>query len=224
MSKKSRERRGPTQLEGFKTPRAYEKLSVFIASMLRTTLAILLPALAAAQTLVFIGGNLKHDNAPVWIRMVEVAVSYMDIIVLKCILYKFGVTYQGGKGNASIGVVSSAQDASAEVNKVINNFVRVYGAKSAIHIRLSAENANSQQIADTIRQQTGVFLVESVDSLPAEEVVLNDVSSQERQNFIRTLRPSGVDSLALTAIRDVLVSGGMVAGNGAILVNSTCLS
>ena len=104
------------------------------------------------------------------------------------------------------------------MNKVIDNFVHVYGAKSAIHIRLSTENVNSQQIADAIKQRTGIFFVESVDSLPVEGSVLNDVSSQERQNLIRALRPSGIDSLALTAIKDVLVGGGMVAGNGAILV------
>jgi len=51
--------------------------------LLNLLAALLLPALAASQSLVLIGGGLTDENAPVWNRVVELAVisSYFDVIM-----------------------------------------------------------------------------------------------------------------------------------------------
>lgn len=56
---------------------------------------------------------------------------------------------------------------------------------------------------------------------PPNDVVCYESASYKRQNLIDTLRPSGMDSLVLTAIRKVLNNGGMVAGNAAVMVNQS---
>lgn len=88
-------------------------------------------------------------------------------------------------------------------------------------------------------QQTGIFIVEDSEDKPASfwnrftslirpldspgeppmGVVCYETASYKRQNLLETLRPSGVDSPVLGAIRSVLKKGGMVAGNAAIMVS-----
>lgn len=120
---------------------------------------------------------------------------------------------------------------------MIDNFVRVYGAKSAIAIPVTRSGANSNVVANLIKDLTGVFIVEDSDvpapnsftdmfsSLfrPPQPSIPSDVVSFEgpsfkRQNLIDTLRPSGADSLVLSAVKTILRNGGMVAGNAAIMV------
>lgn len=89
-----------------------------------------------------------------------------------------------------------------------------------------------------MKEQTGIFIVEDsedkswnfwnwVTSLvrptdvsvePSTGMVCYESASYKRQQLIDTLRPSGQDSLVLTAIRTVLNKGGMVAGNAAFMV------
>lgn len=87
-------------------------------------------------------------------------------------------------------------------------------------------------------EQTGIFIVEDSEDKPASfwnrvtslvrpidlpgeppvGVVCYESASYKRQNLLETLRPSGIDSPVLRAIRSVLNKGGMVAGNAAIMV------
>ena len=48
-------------------------------------LALVLPALAASQSLVLVGGGLTDGNAPVWNKVVELAVISF-LIILKRII------------------------------------------------------------------------------------------------------------------------------------------
>ena len=68
---------------------------------------------------------------------------------------------------------------------------------------------------------TFTSLVRPVDSSqePPMGVVCYESASYKRQNLLETLRPSGIDSSVLKAIRSVLKKGGMVAGNAAIMVS-----
>lgn len=86
--------------------------------------------------------------------------------------------------------------------KAVDNFVRIYGAKAASIISLTKADSSSQQVADRVNSCTGIYLGD--DSVPS--------------NMIEVLRPNGVDSLVLEAIKTVMSKGGMVAGNSAIMV------
>ena len=139
---------------------------------------------------------------------------------------------------ARIGVVSASNSNTTEGSKVIDNFIRVYGARSAVAIPVSKTGANNVAVANLIKNLTGVFIVEDSD-VPAPNSFLNMFSSifrpsqpsiptrvvayegpsYKRQNLIQTLRPSGVDSLVLSEIKSILKNGGMVAGNAAIMVS-----
>ena len=87
-------------------------------------------------------------------------------------------------------------------------------------------------------EQTGIFIVEDSEDKPASfwnrftslirpvdlpreppmVMVCYESPSYKRQNLLDALRPSGIDSPVLRAIRSVLKKGGMVAGNAAIMV------
>lgn len=121
---------------------------------------------------------------------------------------------------------------------MIDNFVRIYGAKSAIEIPVLRKGPNDVALAESIKQHTGIFIVEDSDVIrprniwnwfisiirptellkPPSDVVCYEGPSFKRQNLIDTLRPFRVDSLVLSAIKSVLNNGGMVAGNAAIMV------
>lgn len=123
----------------------------------------------------------------------------------------------------------------------MNNLVKVYGAKSATGIYVSAKRANDQTIINQIKSQTAIFIVEDTDEdkprtfwdwltalffptgLPTSPtptgVVCYEDLPYKRKNLIDTLRPNGDDSKVLTAIRSVITKGGMVAGNAAIMVS-----
>lgn len=62
--------------------------------------------------------------------------------------------------------------------------------------------------------------VPSSSSPPPSGVVCYEGPTFKRQNLIDTLRPAGVDSFVLAAIRSVITKGGLVAGNAAIMVSS----
>jgi len=141
---------------------------------------LLLPGLAAAQTLVLIGGNVRDDNAEVYNAMIEAA---------------------GGKDKARIGVMPTANSSPVtEGNLFVGVFRDLYGVNATyIPITRNSGNVNDPAIVDLIRQQTGIFFV-----------------GGNRPRVVYTLRPGGTtDSLAMTAIREVLRGGGMVAGTSA---------
>ncbi|XP_057371028.1 cyanophycinase-like [Daphnia carinata] len=110
----------------------------------------------------------------------------------------------GGPGIANIGVILASPKNGAEGAKAVDNFVRIYGAKAASIISLEKADSSSQEVADRVRSYTGIFLVDD----------------SEKSNLVNVLRPSGVDSLVLKAIKSVMSNGGMVAGNSAIMGNS----
>ncbi|KAI9564893.1 hypothetical protein GHT06_008634 [Daphnia sinensis] len=167
------------------------------------------------QNLVLIGGNLRDDNTKVWNKMVQLA---------------------GGKGVARIGVISISIRNTIEGDRVIENFAKVYGAK-AVGIPVSQSGANDPVVANLVKEQTGIFIVEDsedkswnfwnwvtslvrptdVSAEPPAGMVCYESASYKRQQLIDTLRPSGQDSLVLAAIKTVLNKGGMVAGNAAFM-------
>nr|CAH0110282.1 unnamed protein product [Daphnia galeata] len=98
-----------------------------------------LPAVAIAQSLVLIGGNLKDDNVGIWTTMIEKA---------------------GGPGVADIGVIVASSTGNAEGIKAVDNFVKKYGAKAASIVSLTKESALSQEVANNVENYTGIFFVE----------------------------------------------------------------
>lgn len=152
---------------------------------------------------------------------------------------------QGGPGVARIGVVSASSVNTTEGDRVVNNFLRLYKVKSAVEIVVTEEGANDPFVANQIKEQTGIFIVEDSDTgrpfnflnwitawmrpstssneEPPIGVVCYEGPSHKRQNLVDTLRPAGVDSLVLTAIKSVISRGGMVAGNAAIMVSLSYL-
>jgi cyanophycinase-like exopeptidase len=110
---------------------------------------------------------------------------------------------KGGPGVADIGVIVASSTGNAEGIKAADNFVQKYGAKSASIISLTTADASSQEVANRVQSFTGIFFAD--DSMES--------------NTINILRPSGVDTMVLQAIKNVLTKkGGMVAGNSAIMV------
>jgi cyanophycinase-like exopeptidase len=109
---------------------------------------------------------------------------------------------KGGPGVANIGVIVASSTGNAEGIKAADNFVQKYGAKSASIISLTTADASSQEVANRVQSFTGIFFAD--DSMES--------------NTINILRPSGVDTLVLQAIKNVMTNGGMVAGNSAIMV------
>ncbi len=109
---------------------------------------------------------------------------------------------KGGPGVADIGVIVASSTGNAEGVKAADNFVQKYGAKSASIISLTKADASSQEVANRVESCTGIFFAD--DSMES--------------NTIDILRPSGVDTLVLQAIKNVMTNGGMVAGNSAMMV------
>ena len=142
---------------------------------------------------------------------------------------------------AKIGVISASRSDTVEGKKVAANFLK-YGALSAVNIPVTAISCNLVTIAILVQQQTGIFIVEdsgvaqrvtlvtkanalltnrTVSTLPPDGVVCYEgVANQNRQKLVDVLRPLGVDSIVLTAIKKVLSSGGMVAGNAGVMGSS----
>lgn len=82
-----------------------------------------------------------------------------------------------------------------------DNFLRIYGAGEASVITLTKVDANNPVLAERVKESsTGIFLID------------------EEPNMVDTLRPSGVDTLVLKAIKTITNNGGMVAGNSGIMV------
>lgn len=140
---------------------------------------------------------------------------------------------------ATIGVISASKTLTQEAERVMNNFMSIYGAKNATSILLYGTRADDPAVVAEVSQQTGIFIVEDsgeMNSLSFWElfqamltnqtnlyrtpsgVVAYESPSQNRLNLIETLRPGGVDSLVMTAIRDLFNKNGMVAGNSGIMV------
>lgn len=141
---------------------------------------------------------------------------------------------------AKIGVISASNVSPVEANRVVDMFVKVYGAKSAVSIPITVWRANRLSVTNQIREQTGIFIVEDSDLVRSfsvwnwlgsfvrtnntvvttpSDLVAYESPSRNRQNLIDVLRPFGADTMALTAIKSVLSNGGMVAGNAAIMVS-----
>lgn len=109
---------------------------------------------------------------------------------------------KGGPGVADIGVIVASSTGNAEGIKAVDNFVQKYGAKAASIVSLTKAGASSQDVANRVESYTGIFFVD--DSMES--------------NILDILRPSGVDTLVLQALKNVMNKGGMIAGNSAIMV------
>lgn len=126
---------------------------------------------------------------------------------------------------------------------------QIYGVKSAIPIPLTKATAASALIATQIKNLTGIFIVEDTNlvppkpvadplsqivaplfpvlpvlpilpTIPPPGVVAFDAAAYKRQNLIDTLRPNGIDSQVLIAIKSVMnKTGGVVVGNAAVMVS-----
>jgi len=84
-------------------------------------------------------------------------------------------------------------------NAAVDIFRNIYGVQSTyIPITVTSDNANDPSIRDLILQQTGIFFVGGY-----------------RQNIVYTLLNEGKDTLAMTAIRQILRAGGVIAGTSA---------
>lgn len=105
---------------------------------------------------------------------------------------------------ARIGVV--AREATSDVQKIVDNFVRLYGANAATFIRVNAYTVRNFRITRAIRRQTGIYLFEQGEMIG------------QRLRFLNVLMPFGVDTRAMRTIRTVLRNGGMIAGNSALMV------
>ena len=94
-------------------------------------------------------------------------------------------------------------DNAPRATQVADNFLRIYGAKEVSVITLTEADADNPLVAERIKQgSSGIFLVDEL----------------EKSNMVDTLRPSGVDTLVLKAIKTIMNNGGMVAGNSGIMV------
>ena len=110
---------------------------------------------------------------------------------------------------AQIGVIVTAPGYAAEADTIVNNLVKTYGAQSATRITVTTIfQAFSPFVAQQVRQLNGVFIMGGGDS--------------DRLRILRLLRPFGIDSFVMSAVKNVLNSGGMVAGNSGIMV-MTCV-
>lgn len=79
-------------------------------------------------------------------------------------------------------------------------FVNVYGAASATFIPVTenSNNGDDPAVADLVRQQTGFFF-----------------GGGDQLRILTALRPSGRDTLVLTALKDMLRAGAMIGGTSA---------
>ena len=110
---------------------------------------------------------------------------------------------KGGPGVARVGIIVTTADNAPRATQVADNFLRIYGAKEVSVITLTEADANNPLVAERIKQgSSGIFLVDEL----------------EKSNMVDTLRPSGVDTLVLKAIKTIMNNGGMVAGNSGIMV------
>ena len=105
---------------------------------------------------------------------------------------------------ARIGIISAAEQTSEECENLINSFSAVYGAASAVRIAVTADNNDDPATAQLIENQSGIVIIDDGDI---------------RLSLIQTLRPDGVDSLALMAVRNAMRSGAVVAGDGGFMVS-----
>ena len=110
---------------------------------------------------------------------------------------------KGGPGVARVGIIVTMADNAPRATQVADNFLRIYGAKEVSVITLTEADADNPLVAERIKQgSSGIFLVDEL----------------EKSNMVDTLRPSGVDTLVLKAIKIIMNNGGMVAGNSGIMV------
>ena len=110
---------------------------------------------------------------------------------------------KGGPGVARVGIIVTMADNAPRATQVADNFLRIYGAKEVSVITLTEADADNPLVAERIKQgSSGIFLVDEL----------------EKSNMVDTLRPSGVDTLVLKAIKTIMNNGGMVAGNSGIMV------
>lgn len=79
-------------------------------------------------------------------------------------------------------------------------FVRVYGAASATYIPVTekSNNADDPAVADLVKEQTGFFF-----------------GGGDQLRILKALRPNGIETLVLTAVKDRLRAGAVVGGTSA---------
>lgn len=150
---------------------------------------------------------------------------------------------KGGADAARFGVISASAKPTVESSRVLSTLT-LKGVKSVVAIAVPKASASSALIANQIKNLTAVFIIEDSDVVAPKPVVdplaqilfspkipmsplpepptgqiVFDPPAYKRQNLVDTLRPNGVDSVVLTAIKTVLSKGGVVIGNAAIMVS-----
>lgn len=136
-------------------------------------------------------------------------------------------TQQGGRGVAKIGIFTTASaDPTGAADYYVDMFVRVYGAASATFIPVTetSNNANSQSMPNHHLRDTILVFYDNTLFIHSFRVAIVDMVQQQTGFFfgggdqlriIQALRPNGVDSLTLNAIKEVLRRGGVVGGTSA---------
>lgn len=204
-------------------------------------------AQALGQTLVLLGGNLRDDNEAVWKKIVALAVSAFQFFNRKLIKLYFNYNLiKGGPGVATFGVISASAKTTPEVNKVIFNLNTTYAAKSAVSIPITKSAAGNAVVLKQLSNLTGIFIVEDTDVAPPKtvatvdsvtsfifqsgffnpaqsvpsDVVAVDAVPFKRQNLVDILRPNGIDTPVLKAIKAIASkTNGTVVGNAAVMVS-----
>lgn len=98
---------------------------------------------------------------------------------------------------------SASTVGSAKALQIVDNLVKIYHAKDAFLILLTKLNADDPEVVNQLTGNcTGVLLIDD----------------PEERNIVDFLRPSGVDTSLLIAMKTIINNGGMVAGNSAIMV------
>lgn len=102
---------------------------------------------------------------------------------------------------ARIGLfVTASADPLDSADYYTMMFVEYYGAASATYIPVTEDsnNADDPEIADLVRQQTGIFF-----------------GGGDQARILKALRPEGRDTLVLNAVKDLLKAGAVVGGTSA---------
>ncbi|KAK7094812.1 cyanophycinase-like [Littorina saxatilis] len=149
----------------------------------RTTSSILQSQLGAqGRSLVLVGGALSDNNAAVYNTIVQMA---------------------GGKGQARIGIVTSASlDPNTQYQGYSDVFINRYGAAATLHINVSIWDSSvaiDDHLANQVRNMTGFFF-----------------GGGDQSRTVQAMYLAGhKDSPVLSAIRDQFMAGAVIAGSSA---------
>lgn len=111
---------------------------------------------------------------------------------------------------ARIGLFTTASsDPVGSADYYVDMFVNVYGAASATYIPVTetSNNADDLALVDLVGRQTGIFF-----------------GGGDQLRVTTALRPNGTDSLVLSAVKNLLTSGGVVGGTSAGTACQVCFN